>query len=48
MEEDDQNFWKSCQHAILVNIAQPFRDVGMEYFVDDCFSVAKFKKCYVE
>jgi hypothetical protein len=29
-----------------VIIAQEFRDVGMEHFVDDYFSVKKFKKAY--
>jgi hypothetical protein len=35
-----------CQHALVVIIAQPFIDVGMEHFVDDYFSVEKFKKAY--
>jgi hypothetical protein len=26
--------------------AQPFKDVGMEHFVDEYFSVEKFKKAY--
>jgi hypothetical protein len=29
-----------------VIIVQQFRDVGMEYFVDDYFSVAKFRKAF--
>jgi hypothetical protein len=38
---------KPCQHALVVIIAQQFRDVGMENFIDDYFSVEKFKKAYV-
>jgi hypothetical protein len=37
---------KPCQHALVVIIAQPFRDVGLEHFVDDYFLVDKFKKVY--
>jgi hypothetical protein len=32
-----QHIGKSCQHALVVIIAQPYRDVGMEYFVDDYY-----------
>jgi hypothetical protein len=35
-----------CQHALVIIIAQSFRDVSMEQFVDDYFSVEKFKKAY--
>jgi hypothetical protein len=35
-----------CRHALVVIIPQPFRDVGMEQFVDDYFSVKRFKKAY--
>jgi hypothetical protein len=38
---------KPCQHGLVVIIAQPFRDIGMENFVDDYFSVERFKKAYV-
>jgi hypothetical protein len=41
-----QHTVKPCQHALVVIIAQPYRDVGMEYFVDDYFSVDNFKKAY--
>jgi hypothetical protein len=41
-----QHIGKPCQHGLVVIIAQPFRDVGMEYFVDDYLSVKKFKKAY--
>jgi hypothetical protein len=41
-----QHTGKPCQHGLVVIIAQPFRDVGMENFVDDYFSVEKFKKAY--
>jgi hypothetical protein len=34
------------KHALVVIIAQPFRDVGMEQFVDDYILVDKFKKAY--
>jgi hypothetical protein len=30
----------------VVIIDQPYQDVGMEYFMDDYFSVEKFKKAY--
>jgi hypothetical protein len=33
-----QHTEKPCQHALVVIIAQPYRDVEMEYFVDDYFS----------
>jgi hypothetical protein len=41
-----QHTRKPCQHALVVIIAQNFRDVGVEYFVNEYFSVAKFKKAY--
>jgi hypothetical protein len=41
-----QHTGKPCQHVLVVIIAQLFRDVGMEQFVDYYFSVEKFKKAY--
>jgi hypothetical protein len=41
-----QHTGKPCQHALIVIIAQQFRDVGIKNFVDDYFSVKKFKKAY--
>jgi hypothetical protein len=41
-----QHTGKPCQHGLVVIIAQPFRDVGMENFMDDYFLVEKFKKAY--
>jgi hypothetical protein len=41
-----QHMGKPCQPDLLVIIAQPFRNVGMEHFVDEYFSVEKFKKAY--
>jgi hypothetical protein len=41
-----QHIGKPCQHGLVVIIVQPFRDVGMENFVGDYFSVDKFKKAY--
>jgi hypothetical protein len=41
-----QHTSKPCQHALVVIIAQEFRDVRMEHFVDEYFSVEKFKKAY--
>jgi hypothetical protein len=41
-----QHIGKPCQHALIMIIAQQFRDVGMENFVNDYFSVEKFKKAY--
>jgi hypothetical protein len=34
-----QHTGKPCQHVLVVIIAQQFRDVGMENFVNDYFSV---------
>jgi hypothetical protein len=42
-----QHTGKSYQHGLVVIIAQPSWDVGMENFVDDYFSVENFKKAYV-
>jgi hypothetical protein len=41
-----QHTGKPCQHGLVVIIAQQMREVGMEHFVDDYFSVDKFKKAY--
>jgi hypothetical protein len=41
-----QHTGKPYQHGLVFIIAQPFRDVGMEYFVNDYFSIEKFKKAY--
>jgi hypothetical protein len=41
-----QHTGKPCQHALVIIVAQPYKDVGMKYFVDDYFSVEKFKKAY--
>jgi hypothetical protein len=41
-----QHIGKPCQHALVIIIAQQLRDVGMEHFVDDYFSVERFKKAY--
>jgi hypothetical protein len=41
-----QHTGNPCQHALVIIIAQQLRDVGMEHFVDDYFSVKKFKKAY--
>jgi hypothetical protein len=41
-----QHTGKPCQHGLVVIIAQPFRDVGMKNFMNDYFSVEKFKKAY--
>jgi hypothetical protein len=41
-----QHTGKPCQHTLVVIIAQQFRDVSVENFVDDYFSVDKFKKAY--
>jgi hypothetical protein len=42
-----QHSGKPYQHALLDIIAQQLRNVGMKNFVDDYFSVDKFKKAYV-
>jgi hypothetical protein len=41
-----QHTGKSCQNTLVVIIAQPFRDVGIEQIVDGYFSMEKFKKAY--
>jgi hypothetical protein len=41
-----QHTCKPCQHALVVIIAQEFRDVGMENFVDEYYSVERFKEAY--
>jgi hypothetical protein len=41
-----QHTGKPCQHGLVVIIAQQMREVGMEHFVDEYFSVDKFKKAY--
>jgi hypothetical protein len=41
-----QHTGKPCEHALVVTIVQQFRDVGIENFIDDYFSVEKFKKSY--
>jgi hypothetical protein len=46
--EEWQHMGKSCLHGVLVIIAQPFRDVEIEHFVDEYFTVEKFKKAYVK
>jgi hypothetical protein len=35
-----------CQHVIYFIIAQPFYNVKLEEFVDDYYSVEKFKNAY--
>jgi hypothetical protein len=35
-----------CQHALCLIIAQPFRDVKLEEFVDEYYSVEKFHNAY--
>lgn len=37
---------KPYQHALALTIAQDCRDVGMENFVDDYYSVQKFRIAY--
>jgi hypothetical protein len=41
-----QHTGKTCQHALDVIIAQSFRAIDMEQFVDDYFSVEKCKRAY--
>jgi hypothetical protein len=36
----------TCQHAPCLVIAQPFQYVKLEEFVDDYYSMEKFKKAY--
>jgi hypothetical protein len=35
-----------CQHALCLIIAQPFNNVKLEEFVDDYYSMKKFKSAY--
>jgi hypothetical protein len=46
--EEWQHTGKPCQHGLAVIIAQDVRNVGMEYFVDDYYSVEKFEKLTCE
>jgi hypothetical protein len=45
--EEWQHTGKPCQHGLTVIIAQDVRNVGMENFVDDYYSVDKFRKAYM-
>jgi hypothetical protein len=45
--EEWQHTRKPCQHGLALIIAQDLRNVGMENFVDDYYSVDKFKKAYL-
>jgi hypothetical protein len=45
--EEWQHTGKPCQHGLAVIIAQDVRNVGLEYFVDDYYSVEKFRKAYM-
>jgi hypothetical protein len=45
--EEWQHIGKPCQHGLAVIIAQDVRNVGMEYFVYDYYSVDKFRKTYM-
>ena len=38
--------WETCQHGLALIIAQDCRDVGMENFVDDYYSVERFRIAY--
>ncbi|XP_008679794.1 uncharacterized protein [Zea mays] len=44
--EEWQHTGKPCQHALCVIIAEQYRVVELEYFVDEYYSVEKFKKAY--
>lgn len=37
---------KPCQHGLVVIISQQYRNVKLEDFVDDSYSVEKFRKAY--
>jgi hypothetical protein len=44
--EEWQHTGLPCQHALCLIIAQLFRDVKLEEFVDEYYSVEKFHKAY--
>ncbi|CAA0839026.1 Unknown protein [Striga hermonthica] len=44
--EEWQHTGKPCQHALALITQQPFRDVMMENFVNDYYSVERFKNAY--
>jgi hypothetical protein len=44
--EEWQHTRLPCQHALCLIIAQPFRDVKLEEFVDKYYSVEKFQNAY--
>jgi hypothetical protein len=45
--EEWQHTGKPCQHGLPVIIALDVRNVGMENFVDNYYSVDKYKKAYM-
>jgi hypothetical protein len=44
--EEWQHTRLPCQHGLCLIIAQPFRDVKLELFVDDYYSMDTFKNTY--
>jgi hypothetical protein len=44
--EEWQHTGLPCQYALCLIIAQPFRDVKLEEFVDEYYSVEKFQNAY--
>lgn len=44
--EEWQHTGKPCHHALALITAQPIRDVKMEDFVNEYYSVQRFKDCY--
>jgi hypothetical protein len=44
--EEWQHTGRPCQHDLTLITAQPIRDVKMEHFSDEYYSVEKFKNAY--
>jgi hypothetical protein len=44
--EEWQHTELPCQHALCLIIAQPFRNVKLEEFVDEYYSMEKFQNAY--
>jgi hypothetical protein len=44
--EEWENTELPAQHALCLIIAQPFRNVRLEEFIDDCYFVEKFQAAY--
>jgi hypothetical protein len=44
--EEGQHTALPCQHALCLIIAQPFRNIKLEEFIDNYYYMEKFKNAY--